>query len=88
MRVVCLLYVFSALLIPWCTYTEPEVAHVGLYPRDLDDKGIAYETYTKQFSDVDRAILEGSCSTTGFVKVYAYMLLLHMLYLHSINSLY
>lgn len=27
---------FSSLLIPWCTYTQPEVAHVGLNPRDLE----------------------------------------------------
>lgn len=59
----------SDLLIPWCTYTEPEVAHVGLYPRDLEERSIPYKTYTKQFSTVDRAIVEGSGSTTGFVKV-------------------
>lgn len=26
---------FSSLLVPWCTYTEPEVAHVGLYEKDM-----------------------------------------------------
>lgn len=41
---------FSDLLIPWATYTEPEVAHVGLYPRDLEAKGIAFETFTKNVS--------------------------------------
>lgn len=39
---------FSDLLIPWATFTEPEVAHVGLYPRDMEAKSIAYDTYTKQ----------------------------------------
>lgn len=39
---------FSDLLIPWATFTEPEVAHVGLYPRDMDAKSIAYDTYTKK----------------------------------------
>lgn len=39
---------FSDLLIPWATYTEPEVAHVGLYPRDMKAKGIAFETFTKK----------------------------------------
>ncbi|CAN0047251.1 unnamed protein product [Discosporangium mesarthrocarpum] len=59
---------FSSLLIPWATFTEPEVAHVGLYPRDLDGRKIAYDTFTKEFADNDRAILEGQ--TTGFVKIH------------------
>ncbi|KAG5182768.1 mercuric reductase [Tribonema minus] len=59
---------FSNLLIPWATYTEPEVAHVGLYPRDLEAKGVGYQTFTRYFKDVDRAILEGE--TEGFVKVH------------------
>ncbi|CAM9994676.1 unnamed protein product, partial [Hapterophycus canaliculatus] len=59
---------FSDLLIPWATFTEPEVAHVGLYPRDMEAKNIAYDTYTKQFEDNDRAILEGQ--TEGFVKIH------------------
>ncbi len=58
----------SNLLIPWATYTEPEVAHVGLYEKDLNDRNIAYETYKKTFEHVDRAILEGN--TEGFVKIY------------------
>jgi len=59
---------FSSLLIPWSTFTFPEVAHVGLYPRDLEEKGIKYTTFTKQFSEVDRAILDGT--TEGFVKIH------------------
>lgn len=58
----------SSFLIPWATYTEPEVAHVGLYEKDLKDRNIAYETYKREFDDVDRAILEGD--TEGFVKIY------------------
>jgi pyruvate/2-oxoglutarate dehydrogenase complex dihydrolipoamide dehydrogenase (E3) component len=58
----------SDLLIPWCTYTDPEVAHVGLYPHDLDDRGIDYDTFTRGFEHVDRAILESS--TKGFVKIH------------------
>lgn len=57
----------SNLLIPWATYTEPEVAHVGLYPVDLDAQGIAYDTYVRRFEDVDRAILEDD--DQGFVKI-------------------
>lgn len=59
---------FEDLLIPWCTYTEPQLAHVGLYPRDLDERGIAYDTYTKPFDDVDRAIVDGE--TEGFVRIH------------------
>jgi len=58
----------SSLLVPWATYTEPEVAHVGLYERDLEERGIAFTTYTRQLVDVDRAILEGD--TEGFVKIH------------------
>ena len=35
----------SALVMPWCTYTDPEVAHVGLYERDARGAGIAIDTY-------------------------------------------
>lgn len=59
---------FSDLLIPWATYTDPEVAHVGLYEQDLKDRSIPYDTFRKDFDHVDRAILEGN--TNGFVKVH------------------
>jgi pyruvate/2-oxoglutarate dehydrogenase complex dihydrolipoamide dehydrogenase (E3) component len=58
----------SALTIPWCTYTEPEIAHVGLGERDAAEKGIAVNTFTRPLAEVDRAILEGS--TDGFVRVH------------------
>ena len=58
----------SALKIPWCTYTSPEIAHVGLYETQAADKGIEVDTYVQQFSDVDRAILEGE--DEGFAKVH------------------
>ncbi len=58
----------SNLLIPWATYTEPEVAHVGLYEKDLEDRNIAYATFTREFSDVDRAIVDGEGE--GFVKIH------------------
>lgn len=57
----------SALTIPWCTYTSPEVAHVGLYEKDCQEKGIAFRAFTTHFDDVDRAILDGD--DEGFVKV-------------------
>jgi pyruvate/2-oxoglutarate dehydrogenase complex dihydrolipoamide dehydrogenase (E3) component len=59
---------FSNFLIPWATYTEPEVAHVGLYEKDLQEKNIEFATFTREFSDVDRTILEGE--TEGFVKIH------------------
>ncbi len=36
---------FSSFLIPWATYTDPEVAHVGLYEKDLQDRDMAYSTF-------------------------------------------
>jgi len=58
----------STLVIPWCTYTSPEIAHVGLYPKEAEARGIAIDTYTQELSDVDRAVLEGE--TEGFVRIH------------------
>lgn len=58
----------SDLLIPWATYTDPEVAHVGLYEKDLDEREIAYTTFKREFSHVDRAIVDGE--DKGFVKIH------------------
>ncbi len=59
---------FSSLLIPWATYTDPEVAHVGLYEKDLKEREIEYVTYSRRFDDVDRSIVDGD--TIGFVKMH------------------
>jgi pyruvate/2-oxoglutarate dehydrogenase complex dihydrolipoamide dehydrogenase (E3) component len=56
------------LLIPWATYTDPEVAHVGLYEKDLEERNIPYVTFTREFCHVDRAIVDGE--TEGFVKIH------------------
>ena len=58
----------SALTIPWSTYTDPEIAHVGLYEKQADEQGIEVDTFTVQLSDVDRAILDGE--TEGFARVH------------------
>jgi len=58
----------SALTIPWCTYTDPEIAHVGLYERDGAARGIQIRTFVQELNDVDRAILDGE--TEGLVKVH------------------
>src|SRR5229473_6042603 len=58
----------SALTIPWCTYTDPEIAHVGLYVREARDQDIDVKTFTVPMHDVDRAITDGEES--GFVKIH------------------
>ncbi len=58
----------SALTIPWCTYTDPEVAHVGMYEEDARDKGIDVQTINLELADLDRAILDGE--DDGFLKVH------------------
>jgi len=58
----------DSLIIPWCTYTEPEVAHVGMYEADAKAKGLAVETYTYKLDEVDRAILDGE--DEGFARVH------------------
>jgi pyruvate/2-oxoglutarate dehydrogenase complex dihydrolipoamide dehydrogenase (E3) component len=58
----------SALTMPWCTYTDPEIAHVGLYEREAHAKGIELDTFTVSMSQVDRAIADGE--EKGFVKVH------------------
>lgn len=59
---------FSNLVIPWCTYTDPEVAHVGVYVRDARAQGLPIKSYTIPMHQVDRAIIDGE--ETGFVKVH------------------
>ncbi|MBI4055472.1 MAG: mercuric reductase [Elusimicrobia bacterium] len=58
----------SALTIPWCTYTDPEIAHVGLYEKDARDRGIQAETFIQKLEEVDRAILDGE--SEGLLKVH------------------
>jgi pyruvate/2-oxoglutarate dehydrogenase complex dihydrolipoamide dehydrogenase (E3) component len=58
----------SSLIIPWSTYTSPEIAHVGLYEKDAKAQGIDVDTFTQELSKVDRAILDGE--TEGFVRVH------------------
>ncbi len=58
----------SSLVVPWCTYTDPEVAHVGMYEKDAHHKGLEVTTLTVPFSDIDRALLDGE--TDGFARVH------------------
>jgi len=57
----------SDLTMPWCTYTDPEIAHVGMYEADAQKKGIEIDSYKFNLDDNDRAIADGE--TEGFVKV-------------------
>lgn len=57
----------SALTMPWCTYTDPEVAHVGLYEADAKDRGIETDTFRVEMAEIDRARTDGE--TEGFIKV-------------------
>lgn len=58
----------SSLIVPWTTYTDPEIAHVGMYEREARERGIEVDTYIKEFSELDRAVLDGE--EEGFVKVH------------------
>ncbi len=59
---------FSRLVVPWCTYTDPEVAHVGLTFEGARDRGITIDTIRVDMGEVDRALAEGH--TEGFLKVH------------------
>ncbi len=59
---------FSAETIPWCTYTDPEIAHVGMYEHDAEKQGTEVTTFTQPLDEVDRAIADGE--DDGFVKVH------------------
>lgn len=58
----------DSLIMPWCTFTEPEIAHVGMYEKDATEKGLEVETYTFKLDEVDRAILDGE--DNGFARVH------------------
>lgn len=57
----------SDLVMPWVTYTDPEIAHVGLYEHEAKAQGMATDTIHIPFDDVDRAIADGE--TEGFIKI-------------------
>lgn len=57
----------SRLVIPWCTYTDPEIAQIGL--TEAEARGTGVRTFVQELSEVDRAVIDGE--TEGFVKVLA-----------------
>jgi pyruvate/2-oxoglutarate dehydrogenase complex dihydrolipoamide dehydrogenase (E3) component len=54
--------------IPWCTYTDPEIAHVGLSEHGAAEQGIAVQTFCIPMAEVDRAVADGE--EDGFVKIH------------------
>ena len=58
----------SALVVPRCTYTDPEVASVGLDAQAASARGLRVTTFVQPLAEVDRAVLDGE--TEGFVKVH------------------
>jgi pyruvate/2-oxoglutarate dehydrogenase complex dihydrolipoamide dehydrogenase (E3) component len=54
-------------VLPWCTYTSPEVARVGLNEAEARKQGVPHEVWVQPLSEVDRAVLESE--ETGFAKV-------------------
>jgi pyruvate/2-oxoglutarate dehydrogenase complex dihydrolipoamide dehydrogenase (E3) component len=58
---------WSTLAIPWCTYTDPEIAHVGLSERAAQEVGIPYQIFLQPLRQVDRAITDNRIE--GFVKI-------------------
>ena len=57
----------SRLVLPWCTFTEPEIAHVGLRVDEARQRGLAVEEVSVPFAEVDRARLGGESS--GFARM-------------------
>lgn len=58
----------SELVIPWCTFTDPEIAHVGLYVREANRLDIPVKTFTIPMHEIDRAVADGE--QDGFVKIH------------------
>jgi pyruvate/2-oxoglutarate dehydrogenase complex dihydrolipoamide dehydrogenase (E3) component len=54
--------------IPWCTYCDPEIAHIGINVREASRQSIPITSFTVMMQDVDRAITDGQ--DDGFVKLY------------------
>ncbi|HYC56559.1 MAG TPA: FAD-dependent oxidoreductase, partial [Candidatus Binatia bacterium] len=59
----------SDLVMPWCTFTDPEVAHVGMYEHEARQRGIEVDTFTVPLTRVNRAVCDGE--TDGFVRMHA-----------------
>src|SRR5262245_8723444 len=56
------------LVVPHCTYTDPEVAQVSLTPRQAQEEGIPIDEYRLQLAKVERAFIDGE--EEGFAAIY------------------
>jgi pyruvate/2-oxoglutarate dehydrogenase complex dihydrolipoamide dehydrogenase (E3) component len=58
----------SHMFVPWCTYCDPEIAHIGMQVWEANQRSIPIKSFTIMVQDVDRAIIDGQ--TDGFVKLH------------------
>jgi pyruvate/2-oxoglutarate dehydrogenase complex dihydrolipoamide dehydrogenase (E3) component len=58
----------SQMIVPWCTYCDPEIAHIGMHIGDARRQSIPVKSFTVMMQDVDRAIADGR--DDGFVKIH------------------
>lgn len=58
----------SRLVVPWCIYTDPEIAHVGFGEAEAAARGLRIRTFKQEMGAVDRAVLDGE--TEGIAKVH------------------
>jgi pyruvate/2-oxoglutarate dehydrogenase complex dihydrolipoamide dehydrogenase (E3) component len=54
-------------VVPWCTYVDPEVAHVGLGEKEAKEQNIDYDLFVVPLEDIDRAVVESE--NAGFAKI-------------------
>lgn len=58
---------FSPKVVPWCTFTDPEIAHAGLLEQEAKDKKLDFRVINFPIEKADRAVTEKS--TDGFIKL-------------------
>ena len=58
----------SDLVVPWVTYSDPEIAHVGMYEQDAIAQGLEVDTYTTPIGETDRGRADGE--DEGFVRIH------------------
>ena len=58
----------GSLIVPWCTFCDPEIAHIGLHVWEARRQSIPIKSFTVMMHDVDRAITDGQ--DTGFLKIH------------------
>ncbi|MDH5648329.1 MAG: FAD-dependent oxidoreductase [Gammaproteobacteria bacterium] len=54
-------------IIPWCTFTDPELARVGVSETEAKERNLEHRVYQFSFKDIDRAVIENK--GTGLIKV-------------------